>query len=250
MGAHLTNIVIHNHGIPKVVRTVTRGGDELTRRLAERLGISLAEAEQAKCEVGLTGCHREVSRRADRGDPAAAGRDPQLHPLLRLDQRRRADRTDLAHRRRLAAARPGRRAGRADRGSDQRRHPDAAHPQPVGVQAGADRGRRRTRQRGVGRPGDGSSSMTAAIATSGQQLWSTMPGWGIVADLTPPELIASRRLRLLRKLLIAGAVRAAGAVAARLRLRPAAGPLGVLGRWPTRTCAPCSCRPSRPSTAR
>jgi hypothetical protein len=28
-----------------------------------------------------------------------------------------------------------------------------------------------------------------------------MPGWGIVADLTPPELVESRRLRHLRKLL-------------------------------------------------
>ena len=37
-----------------------------------------------------------------------------------------------------------------------------------------------------------------------QQIWNTMPGWGIVADLTPPELIATRRLRLLRKLLAAG----------------------------------------------
>jgi hypothetical protein len=38
------------------------------------------------------------------------------------------------------------------------------------------------------------------------QLWSSMPGWGIVADLTPPELIASRRLRVIRKLIGLGAV--------------------------------------------
>jgi hypothetical protein len=35
------------------------------------------------------------------------------------------------------------------------------------------------------------------------QIWNTMPGWGIVADLTPPELIESRRLKVLRKLLAA-----------------------------------------------
>jgi hypothetical protein len=29
-----------------------------------------------------------------------------------------------------------------------------------------------------------------------------MPGWGIVADLTPPELIASRRMRVIRRLMI------------------------------------------------
>jgi hypothetical protein len=31
------------------------------------------------------------------------------------------------------------------------------------------------------------------------QSWNQMPGWGIVANLTPPELIASRRLRTVRK---------------------------------------------------
>ncbi|HEY2042920.1 MAG TPA: hypothetical protein VGH11_09605 [Jatrophihabitans sp.] len=38
------------------------------------------------------------------------------------------------------------------------------------------------------------------------QIWNSMPGWGIVADLTPPELIASRRLRVLRRLIAAGLV--------------------------------------------
>jgi hypothetical protein len=31
------------------------------------------------------------------------------------------------------------------------------------------------------------------------RLWSTRPGWGISADLTPPELVNSRELKLLRK---------------------------------------------------
>ena len=61
LGAHMTNIVIHNQGIPKVVRTVIRGGDELTQKLAEKLGISEAEAEAAKIAVGLTGTPAEVS---------------------------------------------------------------------------------------------------------------------------------------------------------------------------------------------
>jgi hypothetical protein len=34
------------------------------------------------------------------------------------------------------------------------------------------------------------------------QLWSSMPGWGIVADLTPPELIQERRLATLRKMVV------------------------------------------------
>jgi hypothetical protein len=48
--------------------------------------------------------------------------------------------------------------------------------------------------------------MTAVMQKQTNQPWSSMPGWGIVADLTPPELIASRRLRVIRKLIALGAV--------------------------------------------
>jgi hypothetical protein len=41
--------------------------------------------------------------------------------------------------------------------------------------------------------------MTAILEPN---LWSTMPGWGIVADLTPPEVVATRRLRVIRRLLV------------------------------------------------
>jgi len=54
LGAQLTTIVVHEHGVPKLVRTLTRGGEELTRRLAERLGMSLQDAEEAKCRDGLS----------------------------------------------------------------------------------------------------------------------------------------------------------------------------------------------------
>lgn len=37
-----------------------------------------------------------------------------------------------------------------------------------------------------------------------RELWSTMPGWGIVANLIPPELLQARRARSLRKLVTAG----------------------------------------------
>jgi len=53
VGAQLTTIVVHERGVPKLVRTLTRGGEELTRRLAERLGMSLQDAEEAKCRDGL-----------------------------------------------------------------------------------------------------------------------------------------------------------------------------------------------------
>ncbi|MEO5832173.1 MAG: type IV pilus assembly protein PilM [Nakamurella sp.] len=54
VGAHLTSIVIHHLGVPKLVRTVARGGQELTDLLAENLNLSLEDAERLKREVGLT----------------------------------------------------------------------------------------------------------------------------------------------------------------------------------------------------
>jgi hypothetical protein len=37
-------------------------------------------------------------------------------------------------------------------------------------------------------------------------LWVSRPGWGIAADLTPPELINARQLKVLRKLMALGLV--------------------------------------------
>ena len=54
IGAHMTTIVIHNHGIPKVVRAVTRGGNEWTEILVSKGGMEEAEADAAKRAVGLT----------------------------------------------------------------------------------------------------------------------------------------------------------------------------------------------------
>jgi Tfp pilus assembly protein PilN len=51
--------------------------------------------------------------------------------------------------------------------------------------------------------------MTATISrppATQPYIWNSMPGWGIVADLTPPELVAARRLNVLRKLIGAGLV--------------------------------------------
>ena len=42
--------------------------------------------------------------------------------------------------------------------------------------------------------------MTTLLADPGaDNIWASMPGWGIVADLTPPELSAARNLHVLRK---------------------------------------------------
>jgi type IV pilus assembly protein PilM len=53
IGAHSTSVVVHNDGQPLIVRTIPRGGAEITEALASRLGRSLAEAETLKCEVGM-----------------------------------------------------------------------------------------------------------------------------------------------------------------------------------------------------
>lgn len=62
LGAHLTTIVIHHRGIPTMVRTLARGGQDLTERLADRLGLSPDQAEQAKLDTGLIGPTTEVAR--------------------------------------------------------------------------------------------------------------------------------------------------------------------------------------------
>ena len=61
VGAQLTSLVIHQDGTPKVVRIVAHGSDEITDRLADRIGLSTEDAEQAKRTVGITG-DDEVSR--------------------------------------------------------------------------------------------------------------------------------------------------------------------------------------------
>jgi len=71
-GAHLTSIVIHNQGVPQLVRTLARGGQELTDLLSERLRLSDDEAEIVKYETGLS----------DYGDAAADTLQAGIRPLL------------------------------------------------------------------------------------------------------------------------------------------------------------------------
>lgn len=40
----------------------------------------------------------------------------------------------------------------------------------------------------------------------GPNLWDVVPGWGIAADLTPPELITRRHLRVVRRRVVVGLV--------------------------------------------
>ncbi|WP_375480189.1 type IV pilus assembly protein PilM [uncultured Jatrophihabitans sp.] len=62
LGAHLTTIVIHNHGVPRLVRTLARGGDDLTANIADRLSIEPSQAELLKRQGGLDHEDPEVAR--------------------------------------------------------------------------------------------------------------------------------------------------------------------------------------------
>jgi type IV pilus assembly protein PilM len=55
IGAEVTSVVVHADGEPLIVRTVPRGGKEITHSLAGRLGIEPSEAEALKCRYGLHG---------------------------------------------------------------------------------------------------------------------------------------------------------------------------------------------------
>jgi len=53
IGARSTSVVVHTDGVPQIVRTIPRGGAEITETVAARLDIAFDEAEQIKCRVGM-----------------------------------------------------------------------------------------------------------------------------------------------------------------------------------------------------
>lgn len=58
IGATATNIVIHTNGVPRIVRSIPRGGAEITRMIATRLSLGAEDAETLKRRVGLTAADR------------------------------------------------------------------------------------------------------------------------------------------------------------------------------------------------
>lgn len=61
-GAQLTTIVLHDRGVPKLVRTVARGGDQVTEHLADRMDLTFTQAEQLKSDYGLADGNAETMR--------------------------------------------------------------------------------------------------------------------------------------------------------------------------------------------
>ena len=51
----MTNIVVHERGIPRFVRILLVGGNAMTETLAAGLGVSFEDAEQLKQQTGLPG---------------------------------------------------------------------------------------------------------------------------------------------------------------------------------------------------
>jgi type IV pilus assembly protein PilM len=73
IGAQATTVVVHVDGEPLIVRTVPRGGKDITEQIATRLGANVDEAESLKCRVGL---------RAEEGPETAEVIREAIRPLL------------------------------------------------------------------------------------------------------------------------------------------------------------------------
>ncbi len=53
IGAHATSVIVHHDGEPLIVRTIPRGGNEITKTIADRLDVPIEQAEELKCRIGL-----------------------------------------------------------------------------------------------------------------------------------------------------------------------------------------------------
>ena len=54
IGASVTNIVVHQGGVPRFVRILLMGGADITDAVAERLGVTQEQAEVTKRDLGMS----------------------------------------------------------------------------------------------------------------------------------------------------------------------------------------------------
>jgi type IV pilus assembly protein PilM len=66
IGAKVTNIVVHSGGVPRFVRILLMGGQDVTDAVADQLGLPQTQAEALKQELGATEGHDEVRLSAGR----------------------------------------------------------------------------------------------------------------------------------------------------------------------------------------
>ncbi|MFL6137824.1 MAG: type IV pilus assembly protein PilM [Frankiaceae bacterium] len=55
VGASVTNIVVHQGGVPRFVRILLMGGADVTEAVADRMGVPLEHAESVKQQMGMLG---------------------------------------------------------------------------------------------------------------------------------------------------------------------------------------------------
>ncbi|GGK57165.1 pilus assembly protein PilM [Planomonospora parontospora subsp. parontospora] len=53
IGARSTSVIAHTDGVPLIVRTLPRGGAEVTETVAARLNVDVPTAEELKCRIGV-----------------------------------------------------------------------------------------------------------------------------------------------------------------------------------------------------
>jgi len=53
VGASITNIVVHQGGVPRFVRILLMGGGDITEAVAERMGLPMEQAESIKQQTGM-----------------------------------------------------------------------------------------------------------------------------------------------------------------------------------------------------
>ena len=155
VGARVTNIVIHHGGVPRFVRILLMGGQDITDAVAERMGVPQAQAEAMKQQLGIglparawtprprpgrRGCRRVLRRRG-----------PRLSRLLPGLERVRPDLAARPHRwrcppRRARAAAAGHHPGSGP-GRNTHAGPAGGPHRPV---TRADRLRRAAGRRAVG----------------------------------------------------------------------------------------------------
>jgi type IV pilus assembly protein PilM len=61
IGAKVTNIVVHQNGVPRFVRILLMGGDNVTDAVSERLGVPFEHAVGVKQELGMSPVRGDVT---------------------------------------------------------------------------------------------------------------------------------------------------------------------------------------------
>jgi type IV pilus assembly protein PilM len=61
VGAKVTNIVIHQNGVPRFVRILLMGGDNITDAVSERLGVPFDQAVGVKQQLGMAAVRGEIT---------------------------------------------------------------------------------------------------------------------------------------------------------------------------------------------